>query len=489
MAKDIKTFKESANSNFYKPPSADKLKKSNSGLTGLLNKIYGSPKAQKFYVKGQGDFEKRGYKLFELQSFESNGFSKNYDESRLVYELAITADEDNNSKNYYYFKTGLYTGFLYITVKDERLCLEIDTGYSDIFFRRMLNVANNVFLDNTSSGAKSAKANSLTGLVSFMFLSRFKSAFAMGMPSEYKTINEHGFNVKGKIDVKKYIQKDMLLGGALSYSYKQRQYVQDVIDVLYLAMKTLKESGEINTADYEKYYRELRQMRSDKTVTHATIHNIRKHRSLNNPLYNRYKTALYFAEMVLEMKEVFHNDESSEMGFSGFLLDISQLWEVYLVNLLRKRFDNEYNILAQEELELYNDAFYKRTNRPDIVIETKDGVPVAVLDAKFKKMNYDKDDVDRGDMFQIHSYTGYYNEHSKLTGNPPLRFSALVYPSKSAPGVQTYSPLYGLNNAITQFAVEYICVKDNDNFEDIKNSEDAFLDRIEQLLENKTSAL
>ena len=478
MSKVEKPYKVSANSNFYNPPSEkDELETYTS--SNPLTSVYNDPNVQKFYVKSQNDFEKRGYKLFDFQSFKDSSHPKKYDESRLVYELAKTQEADGQ---YYYFKTGLYTGFLYIKTKDNKhIRLEIDTGYSDTFFRRMLNVANNVFLDNTSSGAKNAKANSLSNLVSFMFLSRFKYAFSMGMPSEYKIVNEHGFNIKGKIDIKKYIQKDMFLGGALSYSYKERQYVQDVIDVLYLAMKTLKDSGEINTADYEKYYRELRQMRSGKTVTRTLIRNIKNHRSLNNPLYSRYKAALYFAEMVLEMKEVFHEDENSSPGFSGFLLDISQLWELYLENLLKKRFGDEYIISAQQELELYGDAFYKRTNRPDIVIETKDHVPVAVLDAKFKTMNFRYDDVDRNDMFQIHSYTGYYNELSKLSGNPPLRFCALIYPSRFDPDVQTYAPLYGLNNAETQFAVEYI--RDNYSFEDIEKSESAFLDRIEQLLE------
>ena len=468
------SFETSANSNFYNPPSdITGLEKSSS----ILKSIYQDPNTQKFYVKNQSDFEKRGYKLFDFQSFKDSGHSKNYGECRLVYELAQKTDDS------YYFKTGLYTGFLNINTKGKHIRLEIDTGYSDTFFRRMLNVANNVFLDNTSSGAKNAKSNSLSNLVSFMFLSRFKYAFSMGMPSEYKIVNEHGFNIKGKIDIKKYIQKDMFLGGALSYSYKERQYVQDVIDVLYLAMKTLKDSGEINTADYEKYYRELRQMRSGKTVTRTVIRNIKNHRSLNNPLYNRYKTALYFAEMVLEMKEVFHEDKNSSPGFSGFLLDISQLWELYLENLLKKRFGDEYIISAQQELELYGDAFFQRTNRPDIVIETKDHVPVAVLDAKFKTMNFRYDDVDRNDMFQIHSYTGYYNELSKLSENPPLRFCALIYPSRFDPDVQTKAPLYGLNDAETQFAVEYIRVEDNYSFEDIEKSESAFLDRIEQLLE------
>ena len=205
MPKVIKTsFKESANSNFYKPPSKkDELETSSSKT---LTSVYNDPNVQKFYVKSQNDFEKRGYKLFDFQSFKDSSHPKKYDESRLVYELAKTQEADG--QYYYYFKTGLYTGFLYIKTKDNKhIRLEIDTGYSDKFFRRMLNVANNVFLDNTSSGAKNAKANSLSNLVSFMFLSRFKYAFSMGMPSEYKIVNGHGYNVKGKIDLKKYIQK------------------------------------------------------------------------------------------------------------------------------------------------------------------------------------------------------------------------------------------------------------------------------------------
>lgn len=478
--------------NNLKEREEDLEKSVKNGILGPIRKIYGDPKLQKFYVKSPKDFEKRGYKIGDFRLYNTRRFS-DYDKPRLVYELVPTGETKEEIR--YYFKTGLYVGFLFIGTGADRIRLDITSGYNETFFQRMLNVANNFFLDTSSSSNSNKSDASLSNMMNFMFLTSFKAAYAMGMPSEYRTIHEHGFNIKGKLDIKKYIQKDMFTGGAFSYSYRQREYVQDIIDVLYLAMRTVLDSYKATkiSAEYNKYYRELAQMRSGKTVSRGTIHKIRNHRSLNNPLYNRYKSALYFAEMILKMKEVIRDENESYGYYSGFLLDISQLWEVYLENLLRHHLGDEYIILAQEEIKLYEDTFYHRTNRPDLVIETKDHVPVAVIDAKFKKMEYNNDDVDREDMFQINHYAGYYNEISRQENGKPLRFCALVYPAKSDPAEErnTDTSLYGIEPTkfITKFSVEHIRIpedgmSDSETMKKIIDGENAFIDRIKKLLEN-----
>lgn len=547
----VKTVKVPVNSGYYGAPVEQKERNKeyydpvyyneyvdNSQAT--LQKLFNNHELRKFSVWRESDFEKHGYTLEDLRTFKSYSFL-NGDESKeehLIYEVAC--EWENSSKNEnktekadgqedtkdaedakkgkgtkagkkkgkYYLKTGLYVGYINIKNGKNTYHIEINSGHDDIFLQRMMNVADNVYLDNISGGTKKSQ-DMFSNIMGFIFLKSLKAAYAMGIPTEYKIIHEHGYNVKGKFDIKKYVNKDMFMGDKLSYSYKQREYVQDIIDVLYVAMKALSEKS-FNMTDYDKYFRELKQMYSGNKVTQKTINNARRHRSLDNPMYSRYKKALRYAELVIRAKNVIHEDDSQD-GFSGFLLDISQLWEVYLANLLKRRFGKDYDIVTQEELDLYKGTFYSRKNRPDIVIK-KDGVPVAVLDAKYRTIKkFEGYVVKREHMFQINSYSGYYNELNRINGNEPLRFSSLVYPAKAEPldNINTDTAIYGIdetlyNNDIkqqTRFSVQYIAVKHYDDgedskntenesnskitFDDIEKAEEKFLDRIQELLEPK----
>lgn len=485
-----------SNSGFYGPPSPKEYsseKKHNynneyeyenksPSSQAALDALFKDKDKRKFSIKRESDFGAFGFELvpgiLAPQDYEQY-FNKNNDE-RLIFEVAEVSDYDRQAKELldpnirYYLRTGLYIGYIKLNVGSKKIHLDINCGYNETFLQRMLNVRDDIYVNNTPGGIKKS-SDMFANILGFLFLSNFKAAYARGIPTEYRTIHEHGYNVKGKIDIKKYINKDMFIGDGLSYSYKRRDYVQDIIDVLYLAMNTL--SSSFNMADFEKYYRELKCMYSGNKVSQKTLNRVKNHRSLDNPMYSSYKGALKYAEMVLKAQDVVE-DDNDDTGFSGFLLDVSRLWEVYLEKLLKRRFGNDYDIVSQEELELYSGRFYSRKNRPDLVIKSKD-VPIAVLDAKFKTMNYRDYDVDRNDMFQIHSYTGYYNENN----SKPIKFCSLVYPSKSDPTTTTDSPLYGIGGAKTIFSVQNVTVGDEYTFDDIVNSENAFLDRIQELLE------
>lgn len=452
---------------------------------GALERIYKAPELKSFTIEVPNAPE--GYKNVRLMSFKERRYPEDEKKPRLVYKAAFDEEEQM-----YYLKTGLYIGYLNVGGTK----LEINTGYNEKLLDRMLSIAvNNIYLDNSSNNHKEAKNddNSFSHILGFLFLTSFKAAFAMGLPSEYKTVREQGLNFKGKLDINKYTQRDMHIGDRLTYSYRQREYVQDIIDVLYLAMRVLENTKEFNIQnDYAKYYRQLKQMYSGKRPTRETIRRIEKHRSLNNPMYNRYKKTLEFARLVLEMKDIIHDDDSGKSGVSGFLLDVSQLWEVYLEKLLRLRFENDgYVIKAQEELNRYEDTFYERPNYPDLVIE-KDGATVAVIDAKFKTMDFRPKDVDRNDLFQIHSYAGFYSEKNRRDGHEnELKFCSLVYPTAmdKPKEKQTDTDLYGiygLSDAQKRkspiLSIGYLHVKEGASFDEIIKSEEEFLNKIEALL-------
>jgi len=161
------------------------------------------------------------------------------------------------------------------------------------------------------------------------------------------------------------------------------------------------------------------------------------------------------------------------------LIDVSELFELYLYKLLKKEF-SDWEVIHEEQLRVYTSAFYNRNMYPDIVMK-KDN-DLLVFDAKYKKMNFrgsdnlGMGDLDRGDFYQIHTYMSYYqNEGNLLAGG-------LLYPMDE----QFYKDKCISDNWLGgdgKFIVDGIEVKEN---LDIKESEKAFIERIKETYLVKT---
>lgn len=103
---------------------------------------------------------------------------------------------------------------------------------------------------------------------------------------------------------------------------------------------------------------------------------------------------------------------------------------------------------------------------------------IVIIDAKYKKMNFQSDDVDRSDLHQVQSYFGYYTALGKHVIDAVL----LVYPSRSDPSdkKKTGTNMFGIEGCNTAFDISYIKVAEN-NKEQQKNEEE-FVERLRKLI-------
>lgn len=453
----------------------------------VLKKIFES---QSSLFISNNEKENSEYKNINTITFRNNS---NIYEKKLVYEVR----KETIDKAKYYIQTGLYIG--YIGTKNWRL--EIGTGYEEQdnhFLNRMLDVANNIYFDSKEEhvSKKDDKDPDLISLIlTYLFITNLRTAISMGLPIQYNRRVERGFNVKGRINIKEYISKDMLFGSKLTYSYNQLEPVQEIVDVLCLTIKTLKDNGSVLDQDIIGYYNKLKVLYSGRKPTRAIINRILNHKALNNPMYGKYKKALQYACYILENKNIIYDDNDDSKSVSGFLLDISELWEVYIANLLQTENlidhdSSQFYVDSQRKLDLYKGTFFSRPNYPDIVLESEKSI--AVLDAKFKKMRFQYNDVDRNDLFQINSYAGYFRalqEKAAKNDRKTVRLCSLVYPYS---GEKNEIPeeekikcgLYGFeypDKVSTLFSIEYIDIgKDK---EELLKNEKEFVERIRRILQ------
>ena len=118
---------------------------------------------------------------------------------------------------------------------------------------------------------------------------------------------------------------------------------------------------------------------------------------------------------------------------------MAEVWECYVRSLVQRELKEYGWKLIDSVFTVYENTFYKRKIIPDIVLQ-KDG-EYCVFDAKYKRMKYTIDDVDRDDFFQIHTYISYMQHLGKV------KTAGLLYPiEKDCKPLNTYAPLFGLKN-------------------------------------------
>lgn len=349
----------------------------------------------------------------------------------------------------YYIKTGLYAGR--ITVDD--VTSDIKPDCNDSLYKRMLNFANHIYVDkNTESGNKDKDSD--FPVIKYLFLNSLQKLSVLGLPQEYSKRKYHDMKVHGGVDVQNYIKRDIPFTGRISSQKNERHYVQDIVDVLFFALKACNKTLSDDFQRLNLIKNELCASFSGKFPTAQTIKKAQSHRVLNNPMFADFKDTLQFAELVIYHENIIPNSEESKSKMSGYLLDIASLWEVYLERLLLKNSEKlgGWRVFAQEELDLYGGCFFERSNYPDLVLRKKDDPSkVVVLDAKFKKMQFRNTDVDRGDLHQIHSYAGYYRENGDK-----IVLCGLIYPLSLEKPVNNEENLYGLDKPKTLFVIDGI---------------------------------
>lgn len=393
------------------------------------------------------------------------------DEERLI--LKLYSKEKPEQEKEYIVQTGLYAGVLFY----KGYKINITTKYGDAFLKRMLNFVNDIYVDNEQVKAKKDETeNQFLFIIAYLFIQSLEKAAVLGLPQQYNKHQERSHKVRGSIDFNDFLKRDIPFQGKLTSNFRERMYVQEIIDVLYLALRKLERIfGKEIHSRLLGLNQLLKQHYSGRFVSYQTIQKAKVHQSINNPMYSRFKKVLEYAEIILLDKDLMPENEKQQLATTGYLFDIAELYELYLEKLLSRNFP-EWSVSGQEEIPIYQQQFYKRPMFPDLVMKHRQSGKVVVFDAKFKKMEMQNKDVDRADLHQIHSYSGYYRND--------LIASGLIYPlSKEINTEKAHSEtIYGNDENKINFIVDGIYVFENQSIKELIKHEEAFVSRIASVI-------
>ena len=338
-------------------------------------------------------------------------------------DLIISIKKDGEN---YLAQTGNYVGkFVW-----QGLEIDIKSRFSNTFLERMLNFANDIFLDDVSiTGNKVDKDFDISKyIIYYMFIQNLEKAFLLGLPKAYKSIEHHEMKLKGKIDINKFIKYDIPFQGKISSVSREQKEIQEIIDVLYKAVKIIDKNNKAFLKNISHIKTHLKQYKSNNYVSNETINRALKSKALQNPIFAPYKKVLEYARFIINGNNIEKNDGKQETF--GFIINVAELFEIYITKLLQKEFSDWYVESPHLRLdEKFGKTYlYSRKIIPDIVmIKDKN---VIVFDTKYKKMQMrdrykNGGDVDRNDFFQINTYMSYYQNHPDKYN---VKIGGLLYP-------------------------------------------------------------
>lgn len=418
--------------------------------------------------------------FFSFFKDEEKRKSKNED------DLIISIKKMKNEKNedIYLAQTGNYVGkFVW-----QGLEIDIKSRFSNTFLERMLNFTNDIFIDDVSiTGNKIDKDFDISKyIIYYMFVQNLEKAFLLGVPKAYKSIEHHEMKLKGKIDINKFIKYDIPFQGKISSVSREQKEIQEIMDVLYKAIKIIDKNNKAFLKNISHIKTHLKQYKSNNYVSNETINKALKSKALQNPIFSPYKKVLEYAKFIINGNNLEEKKDTNQKTY-GFIINIAELFEIYITKLLQKEF-SDWNI-ESPKIELYNtpQMFYQRKIIPDIVMK-KDN-DVLVFDTKYKKMQMRGTkgiwDVDRNDFFQINTYMSYYqNHHNKYN----LRIGGLLYPMDAFEKEKCHSENW-FENSNTKFIIDGIDLSNLEETKDDENKsstisrrEDEFINRLSKLL-------
>src|SRR5574344_2849405 len=248
-------------------------------------------------------------------------------------DLIISIKKDGEN---YLAQTGNYVGkFVW-----NGLEIDIKSRFSNTFLERMLNFANDIFLDDVSiTGNKVDKDFDISKyIIYYMFIQNLEKAFLLWLPKAYKSIEHHEMKLKGKIDINKFIKYDIPFQGKISSVSREQKESQEIIDVLYKAVKIIDKNNKAFLKNISHIKTHLKQYKSNNYVSNDIINKALKSNALQNSIFAPYKKVLEYARFIING----NNIEGKQETF-GFIINVAELFEIYITKLLKKEF-SEWNI-------------------------------------------------------------------------------------------------------------------------------------------------
>ncbi|MDL2314794.1 McrC family protein [Bacteroidales bacterium OttesenSCG-928-C19] len=304
-------------------------------------------------------------------------------------------------------KTGNIIGYL----KKGEYAIKISSRYGDNFLKYIISDADGFWEIENYGGSDNEQG--YEWLLIYLWKTKIKKAFRLGLPKKYKTQQQELTRLRGNLNPVHYFTTGKEIG-IYDCKYREHSYNNEATRLIAATFQKigkhefLKDCTLIKNAFYTA-------VEGDKFSTKELYQT--KH--FSNPFYKDYNEVIDLSKLILR-------DQLSDFGewsdTSAFFFDVSMLFE-YFVKKIFKREGFLVNSKFENRAEISTGSFtYNRKLEPDIVFSHKG--KGFVFDVKYKNFDFVYG-VSREDLFQLHTYAGQYGNEMEL------KACGFIYPISS----------------------------------------------------------
>ena len=314
-------------------------------------------------------------------------------------------------------KTGNVIGFLGCGQERLTISSRFSDESNDHFLHYLLHKVLHINL--TSLDVALSREDRLYQLLMYLFPKYLQAALRKGLYKEYHRFSYNDSHVKGVIDVRNHLKKNLPFTGNIAYTTREFTYDNPLMQLVRHTIEYIKNQKSIGqgvldnlSTSRENVAEIVRVTPSYKLADRAKIIRVNQSKPIRHAYFHEYRKLQELCLMILNQEK--HGLGYQDQKIHGILFDVAWLWEEYVHTLLPKDFIHPRNKDKTDGISVFSSQ--ERKVYPDFYQEELK----IVLDAKYKKLELTEKGINREDLFQLISYS-YILKAEK---------AGLVFPSK-----------------------------------------------------------
>ena len=299
-------------------------------------------------------------------------------------------------------KTGNVIGFLGCGQERLTISSRFSDESNDYFLHYLLQKVFHIKL--TSLDVALSSEDKLYQLLMYLFPKYLQAAIRKGLYKEYHRFSYNDSHVKGVIDVRNHLKKNLPFTGNIAYTTREFTYDNPLMQLVRHTIEYIKNQKSIGQGvldnlltSRENVAEIVRVTPSYKLADRAKIIRRNQSKLLRHAYFHEYRKLQELCLMILNQEK--HGLGYQDQKIHGILFDVAWLWEEYVHTLLPKDFIHPRNKEKLGGISVFSVG--KRKVYPDFYQEELK----IVLDAKYKKLELTEKGINREDLFQLISYS------------------------------------------------------------------------------------
>ena len=299
-------------------------------------------------------------------------------------------------------KTGNVIGFLGCDQERLTISSRFSDDSNDHFLHYLLNKVLHINL--TSLDVALSREERLYQLLMYLFPKYLQAAIRKGLYKEYHRFSYNDSHVKGVIDVRKHLKKNLPFTGNIAYTMREFTYDNPLMQLIRHTIEYIKNQKSIGQGvldnlltSRENIAEIVRVTPSYKLADRAKIIRGNQSKPIRHAYFHEYRKLQELCLMILNQEK--HGLGYQDQKIHGILFDVAWLWEEYVHTLLPKDFIHPRNKDKTDGISVFSSR--ERKVFPDFYQEELK----IVLDAKYKKLELTEKGINREDLFQLISYS------------------------------------------------------------------------------------